>query len=113
MKTIIKPATREHSVIHCDFTGEKLDMGPPLTLTLDFAYGSDFDGSCLEMHLSESGEKELLAFIKEKLTKQTKETFAAEIDSLKQDFTDNIDIRDLASIDFLDKNISLHKYLSN
>jgi len=74
MKKIIKPHESEISVYYSDFSGKLLDnnFDPPVKVNLEFGYGSDYDGLCMELHLDDKDSKKLLNFIKENLTEESR-----------------------------------------
>jgi hypothetical protein len=75
MKKILKPSEHEESVYYSDFNGKLLNEVPPVEITIDFNYGSKYDGCKLEMHLDDNEFDELLAFLKTKLSSDFKHNY--------------------------------------
>lgn len=73
MKKIIKPQINEESEYFCDFSGEKLVDYIPAEVKISCGYGSQYDGFSLNLDLSDAALEELLEFVKNKLSPQTKE----------------------------------------
>jgi hypothetical protein len=74
MKKITKPLEEEEAVYYSDFSGKIFDNGfePPVTLKMEFNYGSKYDGSKLELDLDDEDAILLLNFLKEKLQEESK-----------------------------------------
>lgn len=69
MKKILTPAIREDSVYYSDFTGKCFGkFEPDVTLTLQFNYGSKYDGTKIELDLSDKDCDIILNLIKNHLT---------------------------------------------
>ena len=82
MKKVLKPAEPEEVVYYSDFSGKLLDHNMvPVTVTIECSYGSEYDGSRLELHLTDKGLNNLLVYIKDRLSKETKEELKRQIDS--------------------------------
>lgn len=82
MKKVLKPAEPEDSVYYSDFSGKLLDHNiVPVTVTIECGYGSEYDGSKVELHLTDRGLNNLLVYIKDRLSKETKEEFKRQLDS--------------------------------
>ena len=74
MKNIIKPAQKEDAEYYSDFSGERFEHDiPEVEIKFSFEYGSMFDGSSFDIHLSDEETKEILDLIKNKLSNRTKE----------------------------------------
>ena len=74
MKKVIKPITREESEYSSDFSGERFHLDiPDVTIKVSFNYGSRFDDSEIEFHLSDKETEEVLSFIKNKICDKTKD----------------------------------------
>jgi hypothetical protein len=77
MKKITRPKQREEATYYSDFSGECLgEMTPHVEVRFDFCYGSKFDGSRFELHLSDNDAMKLLDFLKTNLTADAKKELA-------------------------------------
>jgi hypothetical protein len=95
MKKVLKPAKEEEVVYYSDFSGKLLDHNMvPVTVKIECDYGSEYDGSSVELHLTDSGLNNLLVFIKDRLSEETKKEFKRQIDSscqtLKGDYNKDL-----------------------
>lgn len=84
MKKIIVPKQHEEANYFSDFSGQPFgdDPHPPVTLKLEFNYGSDYDGSEITLHLSDRDVEPILDLISSKLNPDFKK-------QLKQEFIEN------------------------
>lgn len=73
MKLVTKPMEQEESVYYSDFSGKLLKDFVPVTVKIECDYGSKYDGSALELHLTDKGLESLLAFLKQHLCEETKQ----------------------------------------
>jgi len=67
MKKIISPASKEECIYYSDFDGKILES-PPITMKIEFDYGSVLDGSDIELHLTDEEPREVLNLLKNKLS---------------------------------------------
>ena len=69
MKKIIVPEQREEATYFSDFSGQPFGdlYHPPVTLKLEFNYGSEYDGSEITLHLSDKDIAPILELISSKL----------------------------------------------
>ena len=82
MKKVLKPAEPEEVVYYSDFSGKLLDHNMvPVTVTIECGYGSEYDGSKVELHLTDKGLNNLLVYIKDRLSKETKEEFKRQLET--------------------------------
>jgi hypothetical protein len=82
MKKILKPAEPEEVVYYSDFSGKLLDHNMvPVTVKIKCGYGSKYDDSSVELHLTDKGLNNLLVYLKDRLSKETKEEFQRQVDS--------------------------------
>jgi hypothetical protein len=82
MKKVLKPAVPEDVVYYSDFSGKLLEHNMvPVTIKIECGYGSEYDGSSVELHLTDTGLNNLLVYIKDRLSKETKEEFQRQVDS--------------------------------
>lgn len=113
MKNIIQPAKPEVAEHFCDFTNQKLPWGAAANFSISFGYNSDFDGCHLFLELNNEASKELLEFIRSKLSPETKKHLAAQLKKLEENLDNSIQSRDWDQSDYYHNDISLIKYISN
>lgn len=112
MKKIIKPATKEECVYYSDFSGKLFSFPyPEVLLSIDFCYGSEFDNSKLEFHLTDEDATVILNLLKNKLTQDKKTQIKNNIKRLKQDYQSSCESRDWSNCECLCNNIDLLKKL--
>jgi len=75
MKKILKPSELEDAVYYSDFSGKILNEQPPIEISIDFNYGSKYDGCKLELHLDDEDFDQLLNFLKTKLSEDFKHNY--------------------------------------
>ena len=75
MKKILKPSELEDAVYYSDFSGKILNEQPPIEISIDFNYGSKYDGCKLELHLDDEDFDQLLKFLKTKLSEDFKHNY--------------------------------------
>ncbi len=75
MKKVLQPKQHEEAVYYSDFSGKLFTDFAPVTVKIECGYGSKYDESDLELHLSDSGLEKLLEFLKENLCENTKKSF--------------------------------------
>lgn len=112
MKKIIQPQVKEKCQYYSDLSGEQFEHDiPEVELKFSFNYGSKFDQSNLEFHLSHSEAMELLETLKYKLSQRTKEDLNIKLEKLEKNYNDSIDVRSWESCDYYSNNIELYRYL--
>jgi hypothetical protein len=81
MKFVRSPKQEEIAYYTSDFSGSEYDFqeSPAVELNIKCNYGSDYDGTDLTLHLTDSELEEVLDFIKGKLHETTKLFFKNEI----------------------------------
>jgi hypothetical protein len=90
MKKVLKPAEPEEVVYYSDFSGKLLDHNMvPVTVKIECGYGSEYDGSSVELHLTDKGLNNLLVYLKDRLCQETKEELKRQIDSNCQSSNDS------------------------
>jgi len=95
MKKIIKPAEREEAVYYSDFSGKCFgEFDPHVELTLDFGYGSKYDGSKLRFDLDDKDVEDILALLKSKLSNDTKKALKTMYTVLDDKYEDSVQSRD-------------------
>lgn len=81
MKKVLKPAEPEEVVYYSDFSGKLLEHNMvPVTIKIECGYGSEYDGSFVEFHLTDKGLNNLLVYLKDRLCQETKEELKRQID---------------------------------
>jgi hypothetical protein len=89
MKKVLKPAKPEEVVYYSDFSGKLLEHNMvPVTVKIECGYGSEYDGSSVELHLTDKGLNNLLVYLKDRLCQETKEELKRQIDSNCQSSND-------------------------
>lgn len=66
MKKILKPSSKEDCIYYSDMSGKLLNEFPPVTITIEYNYGSKKDGDKVEMHMTDEEMAEVFGFIKRK-----------------------------------------------
>ncbi len=108
MKKITKPAEKEESIYYSDFSGKCFGEGdPPIELTLDFGYGSKYDGSKLTFHLDDDDIEDILVLLKSKLSNDSKKALKKKNIILDERYDDSIQSRDWLDCDYIGNEIEL------
>jgi len=95
MKKIINPATKEEAVYYSDFSGKCFDrFHSPISLTLDFGYGSRYDGSKLSFDLDDEDVESILDVLKSKLSTDAKMHLKKRHKALSDDYCSSVEFRD-------------------
>jgi hypothetical protein len=82
MKKVLKPAEPEEVVYYSDFSGKLLEHNMvPVTVKIECSYGSEYDGSSAELHLTDKGLNSLLVYLKDRLCQETKEELKRQVNS--------------------------------
>lgn len=114
MKKVISKAVQEKSEYFSDFSGKSLGSGDvPIELKIDFNYGSIFDGSRLELHLTDEENMEILEFIAKKLHTKTVNNIKQKIKYLESLTEDSISNRSWDESSIYMSNIQLYHHLLN
>jgi len=114
MKKIIKPKTNEESEYYSDFSGERFEHDiPEVLLKFEFGYGSPFDDSNWEFHLSHNESLELLNLIKNKISEKTKQSFSDVLMDSEKQYNYSMEFRDWPSCDFLASKLDMCKFFLN
>lgn len=114
MKKVTTPASNEESVFYSDFSGKCFgDFGAPITLTLEFNYGSKFDGATLQLDLDDSDVVELLQLIKTKLTEDTKQEFSKLASKSVDAYDEACSDRDWGTCEHIFGHMSLYDFFLN
>lgn len=118
MKKIIKPKQEEKAEYFSDFSGKPFGdevafFDPDVELKFEFNYGSEFDGSRVDLHLTDQEAKRVLDFIRMNLSEAKIAELQTKLESNKKNYQDNADARDWQSTDYFGNCISLIEYLLN
>jgi hypothetical protein len=90
MKKVLKPAEPEEVVYYSDFSGKLLEHNMvPVTVKIECGYGSEYDSSSVELHLTDKGLNSLLVYLKDRLCQETKKELKRQIDSNCQSSNDS------------------------
>lgn len=116
MKKIIKPAQKEKAEYFSDFSGKPFGdevafFTPEVEIKFEFNYGSEFDGSRVEFHLTDQEAKHVLDFIRMNLSQDKITELKTKLESVKEDYEDNVNARDWQSCDYFSNSIDLYRYL--
>lgn len=112
MKKIIRPKQEEHAEYISDFSDKCFDQfQPDVEVKFEFNYGSKFDGSQIEFHLTDEEAKHVLDFIKRNLSQNKIKDLKNQLESNKVCYNDNIDARDWESCDYFGNCVDLFKYI--
>lgn len=112
MKKVIQPKQAEKAEYFSDFSGESFeDFHPDVEIKFEFNYGSEFDGSRVEFHLTDAEAKHVLDFIRMNLSEGKITELKTRLESSNKDYDDNMDARDWQSCDYIGNSINLYKYL--
>jgi hypothetical protein len=114
MKNIIKPKQREESEYYSDFSGERFfgDI-PEVDMKLSFNYGSSYDGSNIEFHLSEQEAMEILLIIRNKLCDNTKNRIKTYLEKIETEYDSAVQFREWDSCDLYSSNMNMYKFILN
>ena len=114
MKKIIQPQQKEKAEYFSDFSGESFEgFYPDVQIKFEFNYGSEFDGSRVEFHLTNKEAKHILDFIRMNLSESKITELKTRLESAKENYNDNMDARDWQSCEYFGNSIGLYKYLLN
>jgi len=101
MKKTTKPAQREEVVYYSDFSGKCFgEFDPHVELTIDFGYGSKYDGSKLKFDLDDKDVEDILALLKSKLSNDAKKALKTTYTSLDDKYEDSVQSRDWTECEF-------------
>jgi hypothetical protein len=95
MKKVLKPKSCEEATYFSDFTGQPFDQfGPPVTLKLEFNYGSEHDQSEITFHLSDKDVSPIIDLISSKLNPDYKKDLEVTLCDNDEEFDKAMDSRD-------------------
>ena len=113
VKKITKPAEREESVYYSDVSGKIFDQfGPEVEISVEFNYGSKFDGSKLHFHLTDKESLELLRVFKQKLSMEFKVGIKQQLGLMEDSYDDSVSTRDWSNCESLSNSMELMRFLS-
>ena len=102
MKKITKPKQNEEVVYYSDFSGESFsNWPPPVELTIEFNYGSKYDGSKFTFQLDDNDMDDVLFLLKGKLHNNTKKDLKQRYASLNDRYEDSVQSRDWTDCDYV------------
>ena len=114
MKKIIKPKQEEHAEYFSDFSDKCFDsFNPDVEIKFEFNYGSEFDGSQIEFHLTDQEAKHVLDFIRINLSEGKTNELKKKLEENEEYYEENMNARDWQSCDRFGNCIFLLKYLLN
>ena len=114
MKKTIQPQKQELAEFFSDFSGESFNnFHPDVQIKFEFNYGSEFDGSKVEFHLTDQEAKHVLDFIRMNLSEDKITELKTKLGLTEEDYNDNMDARDWQSCEYFGNSIHLYKYLLN
>jgi len=116
MKKIITPKQREEATYFSDFSGQPFGdlYHPPVTLKLEFNYGSEYDQSEITLHLSDRDVKPILELISTKLNPDFKRQLKEELIENDEQYFNAIEARDPMECEYrISCNNLLKKLLEN
>jgi hypothetical protein len=116
MKKIIKPKREEKAEYFSDFSGKSFGdeialFGPEVEIKFEFNYGSEFDGSRIEFHLTDAEAKHVLDFIRMNLSEDKINELKKKLEENEEYYEENVNARDWQSCDHFYNCIELYKYL--
>lgn len=114
MKKILKPKQHEEAIYFSDFTGEPFDSHyrhPPVEVKINFNYGSIYDGSEINLHLSDRDMAPILDLISTKLNPDYKKSLEEDIKENTLNYNDAADSRDPIMCDYYISCYNLFKKL--
>lgn len=95
MKKIIKPAEKAVCVYFSDFSGKVFgEFDPEVKYKIEFNYGSKYDGTEIELHMTDEESTSLLEHIKGELTEDFKNTKKKELEYYEKQYNDSMQMRD-------------------
>lgn len=102
MKKITKPVQKEESVYYSDFSGKCFgEYYPPVTLKIEFNYGSIYDGSKIILDLDDKDIGDILFLLKSKLSDETKKDLKQRYVVLDEDYDDSVRSRDWSDCEYI------------
>ena len=114
MKKITQPKQEERAEYFSDFSGKSFEgFNPDVEIKFEFNYGSEFDGSRVEFHLTDQEAKHVLDFIRMNLSEGKTIELKNKLEENEEYYEENMNARDWESCDRFGNCIFLLKYLLN
>lgn len=111
MKIVKEPAKYEISEFYDDFTSEKFDDLPGVTIKLTFNQPSKYGGSIIEIHLRDDNVDYILETIQKRLSQKSKDKIKEDIIKLEENYEKAMQMRDWGYCDFASNCLSLNRVL--
>jgi 1,4-alpha-glucan branching enzyme len=114
MKKITQPKQEERAEYFSDFSDQSFEgFNPDVEIKFEFNYGSEFDGSRFEFHLTDQEAKHVLDFIRTNLSEGKINELKKKLEENKEYYEENMNARDWQSCDHFGNCIFLLEYLTN
>jgi 1,4-alpha-glucan branching enzyme len=114
MKKITQPKQEERAEYFSDFSNKSFEgFNPDVEIKFEFNYGSEFDGSRVEFHLTDQEAKHVLDFIRMNLSEGKITELKNKLEENEEFYEENMNARDWESCDRFGNCIFLLKYLLN
>lgn len=114
MKKIIQPKQEEKAEYFSDFSNNSFHgFAPEVEIKFEFNYGSEFDGSRVEFHLTDPEAKHVLDFIRMNLSENKIKDLKKKLEENEEYYDENMNARDWQQCDYFGNCIDLLKYLTN
>jgi hypothetical protein len=116
MKKILVPKQLEEATYFSDFTGEPFGdlFHPPVTLKLEFNYGSKYDSSEITLHLSDKDVEPILDLIKSRLNPDVQKILKEAFQENDEELQNAIEARDPRECELrINNNKLFNKLLDN
>ena len=111
MKIVTKPKQEEETEIFSDFSGERFTYDiAEVTVKLTFNYGSKFDDSEIEFHISDLESESILELINTRLSEKTKTIINERLQKTQKNYNDAFQCRDWDNCDYYGANANLYRY---
>ncbi len=112
VKKVTKPSRKEEAIYYSDFSGKCFgECGPDITITLEFGYGSKYDGSSLELHLSDEDLNPLIIAIKNNISQDYKKILETELTKMDEHYENSVQARDWFNCETICNSADLIKHL--
>jgi hypothetical protein len=113
MKKVTQPKQEERAEYFSDFSGQSFEgFNPDVEIKFEFNYGSEFDGSRVEFHLTDQEAKHVLDFIRTNLSEGKTNELKKKLEEHEEYYEENMNARDWQSCDHFGNCICLFKYLT-
>ena len=75
MKKITQKSQKEEAVYFSDFSSEGFEEFPPVTINISFGYGSKYDGTDIEIHLSDKEFSSINDYLLQQFNSESKKHY--------------------------------------